>query len=225
MTTLPALAVVLDKCFQKKNQFLVNLRNTSSSLVDKNYVIGVTYRDKIDSNGDPVATWDFAMVFDDKQRVIIDKEANGDFGTSWPIGHQIFGPDQFRVGFQDNTGLSTLQAGLQVVGVNTGARASIADVVFDSTTGANAYISGTIDIKLDSGSFVEGEQFNYVTSIQTGAQQSLTTSGTTAANKITYTTDPTGVIPPATYVYLSDVGNAAFYTFSWLLSSCCNSRK
>ena len=177
---------------------------------DKNYVIGVTYRDKIDSNGDPVATWDFSMVFDDKQRVILDADANGDFGTSWPIGHQIFGPDQFRVGFQDNTGLSTLQAGLQVVGVNTGARASIADVVFDSTTGANAYISGTIDIKLDSGSFVEGEQFNYVTSIQTGAQQSLTTSGTTAANKITYTTDPTSVIPPATYVYLSDVGNATF---------------
>ena len=177
---------------------------------DKNYVIGVTYRDKIDSNGDPVATWDFAMVFDDKQRVIIDADANGDAGTSWPIGHQIFGPDQFRVGFQDNTGLSALQAGLQVVGVNTGARASIADVVFDSTTGANAYISGTIDIKLDSGSFVEGEQFNYVTSIQTGAQQSLTTSGTTAANKITYTTDPTSLIPPATYVYLSDVGNATF---------------
>ena len=177
---------------------------------DKNYVIGVTYRDKIDSNGDPVATWDFAMVFDDKQRVLIDKEANGDFGTSWPIGHQIFGPDQFRVGFQNNTGLSTLVTGLQVVGVNTGARATISNVTFNTTTGASAYIDGTIDITLDSGSFVEGEQFNYVTSVQTGAQQSLTTSGTTAANKITYTTDPTSVIPPATYVYLSDVGNATF---------------
>ena len=177
---------------------------------DKNYVIGVTYRDKIDSNGDPVATWDFAMVFDDKQRVLIDKEANGDFGTSWPIGHQIFGPDQFRVCFQNNTGLSTLVTGLQVVGVNTGARATISNVTFNATTGASAYIDGTIDITLDSGSFVEGEQFNYVTSVQTGAQQSLTTSGTTAANKITYTTDPTSVIPPATYVYLSDVGNATF---------------
>ena len=147
-------------------------------------MIGVTYRDKIDSNGDAVATWDFAMVFDDKQRVLIDKEANGDFGTSWPIGHQIFGPDQFRVGFQNNTGLSTLVTGLQVVGVNTGARATISNVTFNTTTGASAYIDGTIDITLGSGSFVEGEQFNYVTSIQTGAQQSLTTSGTTAANKL-----------------------------------------
>ena len=129
---------------------------------------------------------------------------------SWPIGHQIFGPDQFRVGFQNNTGLSTLVTGLQVVGVNTGARATISSVTFNAITGASAYIDGTIDIKLDSGSFVEGEQFNYVTSIQTGAQQSLTTSGTTAANKITYTTDPTSAIPPSTYVYLSDVGNATF---------------
>ena len=177
---------------------------------DKNYVIGVTYRDKIDSNGDAVATWDFAMVFDDKQRVIIDKEANGDAGTSWPIGHQIFGPQQFRVGFQDNTGLSALQTGLQVVGANTGARASIIAVAFAQTTGASAYVTGTIDVKLDSGSFVEGEQFNYVTAIQTGAQQSLTTSGTTAANKITYTQDPTSAIPAGTYVYLSDAGNAAF---------------
>ena len=29
---------------------------------DKNYVIGVTFRDQIDSNGDAVATWDYAMV-------------------------------------------------------------------------------------------------------------------------------------------------------------------
>ena len=177
---------------------------------DKNYVIGVTYRDKIDSNGDPVATWDFAMVFDDKQRVIIDKEANGDAGTSWPIGHQIFGPQQFRVGFQDNTGLANLATGLQVVGVNTGARADIIAVNFAQTTGASAYVSGTIDVKLVSGSFVEGEQFNYVVSITTGAQQSLTTSGTTAANKITYTQDPTSAIPTGTYVYLSDAGNPAF---------------
>ena len=177
---------------------------------DKNYVIGVTYRDKIDSNGDPVATWDFAMVFDDKQRVIIDKEANGDFGTDWPIGHQIFGPQQFRVGFQDNTGLANLATGLQVVGANTGARADIIAVNFGQITGANAYVTGTIDVKLVSGSFVEGEQFNYVVAITTGAQQSLTTSGTTAPNKITYTQDPTSAIPAGTYVYLSDVGNAAF---------------
>ena len=179
---------------------------------DKNYVTGVTYRDKIDSNGDAVATWDFAMVFDDKQRILVDADANGDFGTSFPIGHQIFGPQQFRVTFQNNTGLSTLITGLKVVGVNTGSRASIQKVVFNDVTGPSAYINGTLDIVLDSGSFVEGEQFNYVTSIthSAGSPLSLTSTGTTAANKITFTTDPTAVTPAGTYVYLSDVGNATF---------------
>ena len=64
---------------------------------DKNYVIGVTYRDQVDANGDSVATWDFAMVFDDKQRICIDQDTNGDEGVQFNIGHQIFGPQQFRV--------------------------------------------------------------------------------------------------------------------------------
>ena len=126
---------------------------------DKNYVTGVTYRDKIDSNGDSIGTWDFAMVFDDKQRIIIDNEVNGDFGVEFPIGHQIFGPQRFRIGFQNNTGLALLQSGVEVVGLNTGARASVADVVFNSTTGANAYVSGNIDVQLKSGSLIEGDQY------------------------------------------------------------------
>ena len=105
---------------------------------DKNYVTGVTYRDKIDSNGDPTGTWDFAMVFDDKQRIIVDNEVNGDFGVDFPIGHQIFGPDQFRISFQNNTGLSLLATGAQILGLNTGARANVFGVTFASTTGANA---------------------------------------------------------------------------------------
>ena len=126
---------------------------------DKNYVIGVTYRDQIDSNGDSVATWDYAMVFDDKQRIMVDRDANGDIGTSFPVGHQIFGPQQFRVTFQNNTGLATLVSGLIVKGVNTGSRAKIFDVKFATTIGASAYVSGTVDVQLQSGSFVEGEQF------------------------------------------------------------------
>ena len=179
---------------------------------DKNYVTGVTYRDKIDSNGDAVATWDFAMVFDDKQRILVDADVNGDFGTSFPIGHQIFGPQQFRVTFQNNTGLSTLITGLNVVGVNTGSRATIQKVAFDDITGPSAYISGTLDITLDSGSFVEGEQFNFVTSISysAGSPLALTSTGTTSANKITFSTDPTSITPAGTYVYLSDDGNAIF---------------
>ena len=128
---------------------------------DKNYVIGVTYRDQVDSNGDSVATWDFAMVFDDKQRIEVDTSANGDFGLSFPVGHQIFGPNRERVTFQTNTGLNNLTAGLSLRGVNTGATALVNEVVFDTVTGVQAYISGTANIEILSGSFISGETFEY----------------------------------------------------------------
>jgi len=177
---------------------------------DKNYVIGVTYRDQIDSNGDPVATWDFAMVFDDKQRILVDYEANGDFGVEFPIGHQVFGPDQFRVGFQQNTGLQQLQTGVEVVGVNTGARANVIDLVFDSTTGANAYVNGKIDIELTSGSFVEGEQFRFITSASTNASIALTITRTSGANRFVTTTDPAGLIAGGSYIFLDDTDDSSF---------------
>ncbi|AOV59318.1 hypothetical protein C440309_095 [Synechococcus phage S-CAM4] len=169
---------------------------------DKNYVTGVTYRDQIDSNGDPVSTWDFAMVFDDKQRIIVDVEANGDFGTTFPIGHQIFGPQQFRVDFQQNTGLSNLQSGLVVKGINTGSRAKIFDVNFTTDIGASAYVNGTIDVSLIGGSFVEGERFEYITSAGSGSAYSLTITEQRGENTLRITTDPTGVIPPGTYVQI-----------------------
>ena len=169
---------------------------------DKNYVIGVTYRDQIDSNGDPVATWDFAMVFDDKQRIIVDKEANGDFGTEFPVGHQIFGPQQFRVVYQQNTGLQGLISGLKVKGVNTGARAKIAAVTFNETTGASAYVSGTVDVDLISGGFVAGERFEYITSASPGANTGLTVTQQQGPNTLRLTSDPTGTIPGGTTVQL-----------------------
>ena len=177
---------------------------------DKNYVIGVTFRDQIDSNGDPVATWDYAMVFDDKQRICIDTDANGDAGTSYPIGHQVFGPDQFRVTFQQNTGLSNLVNNLEVVGVNTGARAKIIAVAFSQTTGANAYINGTIDVNLTSGSFVEGERFDYITSAGTGGAISLNISQAAGSNKLRFTQDPSSLIPAGTYVFLDDTNDTNF---------------
>ena len=169
---------------------------------DKNYVTGVTYRDQIDSNGDPVATWDFAMVFDDKQRIIIDQEANGDFGTSFPIGHQIFGPQKFSVNFQNNTGLSTLISGLIVKGVNTGSRAKITRVTFDDLTGPSAYVNGKIEVDLESGSFVEGERFDYITSASAGSAYTQTITEQSGTNILTFTTDPTVDIPPGTVVQL-----------------------
>ena len=183
---------------------------------DKNYVTGVTYRDKIDSNGDAVSTWDFAMVFDDKQQIQIDYDANGDFGTTFPIGHQIFGPEQFRVTFQQNTGLQGLVSGLTVVGVNTGARANIVDVVFAETSGASAYIAGTIDVRLSSGSFVAGEQFRYITSASRGSDiggdvgnGASQVTGSTDANTIRAYQSPLTEIPPGTKIEIGTTGGVS----------------
>ena len=177
---------------------------------DKNYVTGVTYRDKIDSNGDPTGTWDFAMVFDDKQRIIVDNEVNGDFGVDFPIGHQIFGPDQFRISFQNNTGLSLLATGTQILGLNTGARANVFGVTFASTTGANAYVSGTIDVSLTSGSFIEGDQYSYITSAAAGGALSQTISQTAGENTLRFTTDPSTDLPVGNVVQLNDADNSSF---------------
>ena len=177
---------------------------------DKNYVTGVTYRDKIDSNGDSIGTWDYAMVFDDKQRITIDNETNGDASVEFPIGHQIFGPERFRIGFQNNTGLSLLQSGVEAVGLNTGARTLIADVSFTTTTGASAYVSGTIDVQLKSGSLIEGDQYSYITSASVGSTSSLTISGTSGENTLRFTNDPTSEIPVNAVVFLDDTDNSSF---------------
>ena len=128
---------------------------------DKNYVTGVTYRDQIDSNGDAIATWDYAMVFDDKQRLTFDITTNGDFGTDFPVGHQIFGPEKFRADFVTNTGLSSLTPGQRIRGVNTGAVGLLTNVNFEAITGPTAYQSGTIDFIIVGGSFTSGETFQY----------------------------------------------------------------
>jgi len=177
---------------------------------DKNYVTGVTYRDKVDSNGDPTGTWDFAMVFDDKQRIIIDNEVNGDFGVEFPIGHQVFGPDRFRISFQNNTGLALLQSGVQLLGLNTGARADSSGVSFTATTGSNAFISGTIDVELKSGSFIEGDQYSYITSAAVGGAFSQTISGTSGENTLRFTTDPSTDLPVNNVVFLDDTDNSSF---------------
>jgi hypothetical protein len=176
---------------------------------DKNYVTGVTYRDKIDANGDSVSTWDFAMVFDDKQRVILDYEVNGDFGVEFPVGHQIFGPDQFRIGFQENTGLNALQTGLEIVGINTGARAKIFDLTFTGTGVVEN--KGTIDITLTSGSIQEGETFKYITSASTNAAiNAFSISAVSGFNTFRTNTDPTGEIAGGDYIFLDDLDDSTF---------------
>ena len=150
------------------------------------------------------------MVFDDKQRIIVDNEVNGDFGVDFPIGHQIFGPDQFRISFQNNTGLSLLATGTQILGLNTGARANVFGVTFASTTGANAYVSGTIDVSLTSGSFIEGDQYSYITSAAAGGALSQTISQTAGENTLRFTTDPSTDLPVGNVVQLNDADNSSF---------------
>jgi hypothetical protein len=133
---------------------------------DKNYVIGVTYQDKVNSSGASVGTWDFAMVFDDKQRIIYDKTANGDFGTNFTIGHQFFGPDSFQALFSFNdAGLTALSAGITMFGANTGTTARVGTVEFDINDPQNpdAYKEGRItDLTRVSGAgFQNSETFYY----------------------------------------------------------------
>ena len=131
---------------------------------DKNYVIGVTYQDKINSSGASVGTWDFAMVFDDKQRITYDIAANGDFGINFPVGHQFFGPQKYKAGFTFNTGGNSLVAGTLARGSTSGVLARINEVSFDITDplDQNAFTTGNIaNIVGVSGTFQSSESFSY----------------------------------------------------------------
>ena len=129
---------------------------------DKNYVIGVTYRDKLDVNGTPEGTWRFAMVFDDKQRIVFDDTTNGDFGTEFNIGTRIVGEDKFRLTFSQNGGLNKLGPGVGIRGVNSTALGVITSVTFDVAEGEETQdADGTAEYDASSGAFTSGEVFRY----------------------------------------------------------------
>ena len=138
-----------------------NPRKHMFKLSDKNYINGITFRDQIDSNGDPIFTWDYAVTFDDKQRIYYDPTTGGDYGRTFNVGHQIFGVQRIRVTFQNHTGSNNLLVGEQVRGVNTGALGIVKAINFTTTTGPNAYTTGTVDVEVTSGSFNSGETFDY----------------------------------------------------------------
>ena len=135
-----------------------NARKHIFKFGDKNYVIGVTYRDQ---EGADTFTWDFAMVFDDKQRITYDYDVNGDFGTSWPVGTQVFGPEIFRATFQSNGGLTNLVAGIEMKGVNVGGVVRTQTVNFIDVVGSAPNTTGTFDFTLVSGSINAGETLVY----------------------------------------------------------------
>ena len=151
-----------------------NARKHIFKFGDKNYVIGVTYRDQ---EGADTFTWDFAMVFDDKQRITYDYDVNGDFGTSWPVGTQVFGPDISRATFQSNGGLANLTAGIEMKGVNVGGVIRTQTVNFNTTTGAGAYTTGNFDFTLTSGSINAGETLVYAGEGQRFEQDTVYNTG------------------------------------------------
>jgi hypothetical protein len=130
---------------------------------DKNYVIGVTYRDYVDAADRSQHTWDYAMVFDDKQRMTYDATTGGDFPLSLPVGHQIFGPQTYRSTFVSNTGLTALTAGQTLIGATSSAQALSLNITFDEidVNVADHHVSGIMDFKIIAGSFSSTDVFKY----------------------------------------------------------------
>jgi len=138
---------------------------------DKNYVIGVTYRDYINqTTGRSAHTWDYAMVFDDKQRVTYDMTTNGDFGFSWPIGQQYFAVQKFETTFTGNTGIAIgtsypaqLTAG-QIVRGSVGASQGIIEAVTFDETDTNEpdfAVAGKAKFIVQAGNFTQTDRFRY----------------------------------------------------------------
>ena len=129
-------------------------------IADKNYIIGLTFKDKLDGNGVPDETWGFAVVFDDKQRLYYDPSIGGNqIERLFPIGHQILGPNRQRLFFNNHTGnATTLTSGLVVsrtVGVGT---SKILEVVF---TPAGQVTDGYIDTESLTGGIPIGSTLAY----------------------------------------------------------------
>jgi len=147
-----------------------NPRKHMFKFADKNYISGIVFRDKLDSEGRADETWDFAVAFDDKQRLYYEPTAGGDFERNFPIGHQIFGKQKYRITFQDHTGIevvggepvsSFLTIGATVQGVNSSAIGTVIGITYDSTEAPDGYTTGTVDIEVVSGSFNFADIYRY----------------------------------------------------------------
>ena len=129
-------------------------------IADKNYIIGLTFKDKLDGSGQPDETWGFAVVFDDKQRLYYDPSIGGNqIERKFPIGLQILGPNRQRLYFNNHSGnASTLLAGLiltRQIGVGT---SEILDVVF---TPAGQVTDGYVDTLALTGGISSGDTLEY----------------------------------------------------------------
>jgi len=110
---------------------------------NQNYMNGLTFRDALDTEGNPVYTHNFAFVFDDKQRFYFDDEIGGDptridgsesFKRRFPIGHKMFGQRSAILNIKEHTGNRTtleslVGASTLIVGQDTSCEATVTSII------------------------------------------------------------------------------------------------
>ena len=132
---------------------------------NENYVTGITFRDQIDGNGVALKTWNFAYVFDDKQRFFYPKSLGGQYGRTFNLGHEIQAPQKWSLKFSANGGGVLLVAGLTVTNTTTNGTGVITEVNFDDNTDQ----SGTATIESITG-LIESTGATYEYTANTPAQ-------------------------------------------------------
>jgi len=110
---------------------------------NQNYMNGLTFRDALDTEGNPVYTHNFAFVFDDKQRFYFDDEIGGDptridgsdsFQRRFPIGHKMFGQRSAILKIKEHDGdITTLQTlisnNISIVGQSSSCSAKVSSII------------------------------------------------------------------------------------------------
>ena len=108
---------------------------------NENYVTGITFRDNLNSEGNPAFTWGYAYVFDDKQRFYYPKTLGGQFGRDFELGHKISATPEWKLRFTSNDGTTNLTTGLTVTNVDTLGTGVIVEVVFDEITDSQGAVT------------------------------------------------------------------------------------
>ena len=119
---------------------------------NETYVNGVVFRDALQNASDPqsevIHTWNFAFVFDDKQRLYYEPEVRQIPAVP---GDQFRGENIFKVTFTNHTGTtSTPGVGFYVQGGSSGTQGRVQSVTFTGT-GATQAATGFATILVTSG--------------------------------------------------------------------------
>jgi hypothetical protein len=101
---------------------------------NENYVTGITFRDNLNSEGNPAFTWGYAYVFDDKQRFFYPKSLGGQYGRNFELGHKIAALPIWKLRFVSNNGGANLAVGLTVTNDTTQGTGVITEIEFDVIT-------------------------------------------------------------------------------------------